>query len=489
LDYIGIDLGTSSVKILMMNEKGKERGTVSKPYPVFHPNPGWSEQNPSDWMEKTMEGIRELLEKVDGKDVRGISFAGQMHGLVVLDNKDQVIRPAILWNDGRSIKESEYLNQKIGKEILSKHTMNISFPGFTASKILWMKENEPENFRKISKIMLPKDYLIYRFTGIHATDVTDASGTLLFDVKNRCWSEEMVKICGICSSLLPKVYESYEKTGCLKKEVAEAIGLKPEVFVAAGSGDNAAAAVGTGTAIPGACNISVGTSGTIFALLEEPKTVEDNALHMFAHGDGKWHILGCMLSAASSYNWWAGQILREKDFTMSQKGISRLGQNDVFFLPYLMGERAPYNDADARGVFIGMHMDTTREDMTQAVLEGVAFGLRDSLEIVRKMGLRVSTASVCGGGAGSVLWRKILSCILNVELEILDNEEGPALGAAIFAAVAGDAFSSVREASEYVKKVKERVFPDPELVLQYEKKYKQYKRLYPALKEVFKEEE
>lgn len=262
--YIGVDLGTSAVKLLLMDGQGEIRKIVSKEYPISFPHPGWSEQNPEDWYEKSIEGIRELIEDVDRSEVAGISFGGQMHGLVVLDEKDEVIRPAILWNDGRSTKETDYLNEVIGREKLSEYTANIAFTGFTAPKILWMKENEPEKFARIRKIMLPKDYLAYRLSGTFCSDYSDASGMLLMDVKNKCWSEEMMEICGISREQLPDLYESYEVVGTLKKEEAEKLGLWESVKIIAGAGDNAAAAVGTGTVGEGMCNISLGTSGTIF---------------------------------------------------------------------------------------------------------------------------------------------------------------------------------------------------------------------------------
>lgn len=262
--YIGIDLGTSAVKLLLMDSQGNICNIVSREYPLYFPHPGWSEQNPQDWYEQTMEGIRELLKDADKNQVAGISFGGQMHGLVILDEKDQVIRPAILWNDGRTTEECDYLNNVIGKDKLSEYTANISFTGFTAPKILWVKKNEPENFARIKKIMLPKDYIAYRLTGVHCTDVSDASGMLLFDVKNRCWSKEMCEICGVREEQLATCYESYEKVGCVLPEVADELGLPHNVVVAAGAGDNAAAAVGTGTVGDNMCNISLGTSGTIF---------------------------------------------------------------------------------------------------------------------------------------------------------------------------------------------------------------------------------
>ena len=297
--YIGIDLGTSSVKLLLMDAAGNVKNIVSREYPLYFPNPGWSEQKPEDWYKETMQGLKELLEGFPKEEVAGISFGGQMHGLVILDDKDEVIRPAILWNDGRTTEECDYLNNEIGKETLSEYTANIAFAGFTAPKILWMQKNEPENFKKVVKIMLPKDYLAYKLTGEHCTDVSDASGMLLLDVKNRCWSKEMCEICGITTDMLPKLYESYECVGTVLPEIAKELGLSENVKVAAGAGDNAAAAVATGTVGDGKCNISLGTSGTIFISSAKFGVDKHNALHAFCDANGAYHLMGCMLSAAS----------------------------------------------------------------------------------------------------------------------------------------------------------------------------------------------
>ena len=484
--YIGIDLGTSAVKLLLMDEKGQIHKIVSKEYPLYFPHSGWSEQNPEDWYEQTIDGMQELLEECDRTKVAGISFGGQMHGLVVLDGEDQVIRPAILWNDGRTVKETDYLNETIGKKNLSRYTANIAFAGFTAPKLLWMKENEPELFAKIKKIMLPKDYLAYRLSGVHSNDYSDASGMLLLDVKNRCWSREMMDISGISRDQLPDLYESYEAVGTLKPELAEALGLSAEVKIAAGAGDNAAAAVGTGTVGDNRCNISLGTSGTIFISSENFGVDAHNALHSFAHADGHYHLMGCMLSAASCNKWWMDEILSTKDYQKEQEGIKKLGENKVYFLPYLMGERSPHNDPDARGTFIGMTMDTTRSDMTQAVLEGVAFALRDSFEVARSLGLKIERTKICGGGAKSALWKKIIANVLNVKVDVLENEEGPAYGGAILAAVACGEFASVTEAAEKLVRVVETVEPDSQLTEKYEEKYKKFREIYPACKALFK---
>ena len=483
--YIGVDLGTSAVKLLLMNEKGGIENIVSREYPLEFPHPGWSQQKPEDWWEQTMEGLKELTAKCDKSKIAGISFGGQMHGLVVLDKDDNVIRPAILWNDGRTTKETDYLNNVIGKDKLSEYTANIAFAGFTAPKILWMKENEPDNFAKIAKIMLPKDYIAYMLSGVHCTDVSDASGMLLFDVKNKCWSKEMMEICSVREDQLAKIFESYEVVGNIKSDVAKKLGFPESVKIIAGAGDNAAAAIGTGTVGDGRCNISLGTSGTIFISSKDFCVDENNALHAFAHSDGHYHLMGCMLSAASCNKWWMEDIIGTTDFAGEQKDITKLGENNVFFLPYLMGERSPHNNPDARAMFIGMSMDTTRADMTQAVLEGVAFGIRDSFEVARSLGINITKTKICGGGAKSPLWKKIMANVLGITVEVIESEEGPGYGGAILAAVGCGEYSSVEEAADKLVKVVGTVEPDADLTAKYEAKYRQFKKIYPTVKSLF----
>lgn len=484
--FIGIDLGTSSMKSILMDENGNIDKSVVKGYPLYFPQTGWSEQNPQDWYDSLEESIKELLDGTDPQDVAGISFGGQMHGLVILDEADNVIRPAILWNDGRSAAETDYLNNDIGKDKLSEYTGNIAFAGFTATKLLWVYNHEPENFKRIKRIMLPKDYLVYRLTGVHSTDVSDASGTLLFDVKNRRWSEQMADICHVRLNQLPRIYESSECVGGLLPGVAERLGLSAAVRVAAGAGDNAAAAVGNGIVGEGRCNISLGTSGTIFISGRNFRVDENNALHAFAHADGHYHLMGCMLSAASCNKWWM-DIMGETDYAKMQSAIAdgQLGRNEVYFLPYLMGERSPHNNPDARGAFIGMTMNTGKADMLQAVLEGVAFALRDSLEVAKKLGFDIKAASVCGGGARSDLWLKILANVLGIEADIPESDEGPALGAAMLAAVSCGVYRDAEEAAVHIVRKKRTILPDRELTERYERKYRIFRQLYPQLVPVY----
>ena len=485
--YIGIDLGTSAMKLLLMDAEGTIHNVVTKEYPLEFPQPGWSQQAPEDWKKALFEGVPELLKGFDGADVAGIGSGGQMHGLVVLDKEDDVIRPAILWNDGRTAPQVDYLNGVIGKETLSKYTANIAFAGFTAPKILWMKDNEPDLFAKIHKIMLPKDYINYILTGVHACDYSDASGMLLLDVEHKCWSKEMLDICAVREEQMPKLFESFQCIGSVLPEVAAKLGIGSDVKVCAGAGDNAAAAVGTGVVGNGGCNISLGTSGTVFISSDKFGVDTNNALHAFAHADGGFHLMGCMLSAASCNKWLMDDIYQTKDYAGEQLPISaeKLGENHVFFLPYLMGERSPINDTNARGTFIGMTMDTTRADLTQAVLEGVAFAIRDSVEVARSLGIRIDSSKICGGGAKSALWKRMFANILDAKLECLESEQGPGMGGAMLAMVACGEYPDVASACEKLVHVASVVEPEPDLVAKYEARYQQFKLIYPALKAVF----
>ena len=487
--YIGIDLGTSACKLLLVDADGAILNTVSKSYPISFPHPGWSEQDPSDWWDAVVTGVPELLRGFDASQVSGIGADGQMHGLVTLDAKDDVIRPAILWNDGRTAKQVDDLNEKIGRKRLSALTANIAFAGFTAPKLLWMRENEPENFAKIEKIMLPKDYVNYKLTGVHSCDYSDASGMLLLDVQHKRWSQEMLKICGVTENRLPKLYESYEVVGTLTREAAQTLGLPETVKVVAGAGDNAAAAVGTGTVGAGGCNLSLGTSGTIFISSKEFGVDPNNALHAFAHADGGYHLMGCMLSAASCNQWFCENILNTTNYAEEQAKIAeeKLGENHVYFLPYLMGERSPINDTNARGAFVGMSMDTSRADFVQAVLEGVAFAIRDSFEVAKSLEIEIPRSKICGGGAKSPLWRRIFANVLGIPLDMVKTEQGPGYGAAMLAMVGCGAFASVQAAADALVEVASTTEPDAELTAKYQARYEKFKQLYQALKSVFSE--
>ena len=500
--YIGIDLGTSAMKGILTDEQGTIVRQATATYDVIYPQDGWTEQNPSDWIVALNNVLAELLcvgkdcNKCDINDclsaksgtssianyVKGISFGGQMHGLVALDKYGEVIRPCILWNDGRTEKQTAYLNEVVGKQKLSELTGNIAFAGFTAPKLLWLRENEPDNFARIDKIMLPKDYLAYYLSGVVATDYSDASGTLLLDVKNKCWSQKMANVCGISLQNLPELHESYDVIGTVKQDIATSFGMHDDVKVVIGAGDNAAAAIGTGTVNDGDCNVSLGTSGTIFVCQDKFSVDGNNALHSFAHANGKWHLMGCILSAASCRKWWLEDILCTDDYATDEQQISNVDSGNVIFLPYLSGERSPHNDVNAKGAFVGLTATTTHAQMSRAVLEGVAFAIRDCYEVAKANGLKITSTNLCGGGARSATWRQIFADVLGIPVHILATEQGPSYGAAILAMVGCGVYRDVAEATEQMVSVKQTIFPNPQNVAKYQKKYETFTKLYPLLK-------
>ena len=467
--YIGIDLGTSACKGILTNREGTPLAEHSVSYAVSTPHTNWSEQDPADWYHAAIE-ILQVLSQGREEEIAGVGIAGQMHGLVLLDEADEVIRPAILWNDGRSQKETAYLNS-LG--YVPALTGNMAFPGFTAPKILWIKENESENFAKIKKICLPKDYLAYKLTGVFSSDYSDAAGMLLLDVQHKCWSQEMCDICGITMDMLPALYESFEITG----KLCPALGL-PNAMLCAGAGDNAGAAVGTATLRDGDCSISLGTSGTIFLPCETFNASCGTALHHFAHANGKFHLMGCILSAASCNKWWIKDIL---DAGYGDPVSPQYGQTGVYFLPYLTGERCPHNDVNARGAFIGLSATTTREDMSLAVLEGVAYALRDCVEAG---GVKICEAVLCGGGAVSQVWQTVLANVLGVDIYLTKTPQGPAMGAALLAMTAVGEYATIEEAAEATVKKTLAVKADATLTGIYDKGYGVYRQIYPVLKRI-----
>lgn len=475
---IGIDLGTSGVKTMLLSESGIEKIT-SKNYTVKYFMDCRSEQDPNLWVVKTTEALKELLNGVDKSKVASISFSGQMHGLVMLDKNNEIIRDAILWNDGRSIKEVEYLNSNKMRSTLLESTGNIAFAGFTAPKLMWVKENEPDNFKRIAKICLPKDYLQFCFSGKFCTDVSDASGTLYFDVKNRKWSDKMLEIIGINESMLPEVLESDGFTGTITKEYSELLGIPENVKIFIGAGDNAASAIGTGTVNNGDCNISLGTSGTIFVVNDKFICDKENAIHSFCSASHSYHLMACILSAASCQKWWIENIINAGyDDVNSMK--NRLGTNKVLFLPYLSGERSPVNDTEARALFYGMSMSTAKNEMTLAVIEGVAFALRQNLEIIRNLGIDVKKSKVCGGAIKNDIWASIIADVLNIEIEIPAVQEGAALGAALIAAKGVLSSDEYEELSKKLCKTERTIKPDEDITHLYDIQYSKYLKLYPA---------
>lgn len=485
---IGIDLGTTSVKILIMDTQGDIIRSVSRTYPIAFPKALWAEQNPEDWFEAAVDGLKEALKNLDTASVAAISFSGQMHGLVMLDDEDTVIRPAILWNDQRSSKETTTLNRDIGVNALTRYTGNIAFPGFTAPKLLWVKHNEPEHFERIAKIMLPKDYLAYRMSGVFATDYADASGTLYLDVAGRRWSPDMCALLGIEVHMLPTLFESYAPIGEVRQELADALGLPSNVAVVIGSGDQACAAVGGGVVRPGICSVSLGTSGVVFVHADTFTRDPENGLHAFCHANGAYHLMGCMLSAAGALKWWGEDILRGAEYEpLLAEAETAPIQNGLFFLPYLMGERSPHNDPNARGTFWGLTLSHGTGDMTRAVLEGVAFALKDSFEIVRRLGISISEVRINGGGSKSDFWCQMIADVLNVPVVKLKTDAGPAYGAAILAAVGAGIFRNVASACDAVLSTTHTYLPDSHTVALYQKKYTAFTHLYPHLKPLFGE--
>lgn len=484
--YLGIDLGTSAVKLLLLDREGKIVKTISKEYGVNYLNGNWAEQNPEEWWNAVDSGLEDILDKDNKEKLESISFSGQMHGLVILDEENKVIRPAIIWCDQRTEKECEELNSL---SWLGKVTGNQALTGFTAPKILWIKNNEYENFKKIRKIMLPKDYIAYKLSKVHGTDVSDASGTLLLNVSERKWSKEMIEYLGIKEESLGKVFESTEVIGVIDKKIAKKFGLKEDVKIVMGGGDQAVGAVGVGAIKEGIVSVALGTSGVVFSSTDEYRADKDYRLHSFCDANGKYHQMGVMLAAAGAFKWWVENVNESKDYKYYNEIAEKVevGSKGLFFMPYLIGERTPHNDSSVRGSFIGLTYNHKKGEMTRAVLEGVVFALRDSFELLKEMGIKLEKIRVSGGGAKSMLWKQILADILGKQVISIDSAaEGPALGAAILAAVGAKRYKTVEEACEKIINEVEVYKPNLENMIAYEGRYKKFKSLYPMLKEFYK---
>lgn len=475
--FLGVDLGTSSIKLLLGDENGRILDTESADYPLSYPQEHWSEQSPEDWWAGFCGALCALGKRQDILRVTHMSFSGQMHGLVLLDAADNVIRPAILWNDGRTAGECGYLNDEIGKDKLLAWTGNIALTGFTAPKVIWVKKHEPENFGRIAKLMLPKDYLVYRLTGILATDVSDASGTLFFDVQNRRWSEPMLAILGLSRGQLPAVHESGEVVGRVRADAAATLGLSAGVSVVIGGGDQAMGAVGAGAVQVGAVSINLGTSGVVFCN-SGTYAQAGEALHAFCNACGTYHLMGVTLACAGSSRWWAEDVLETGDYDALFAGLSKRPLDSLVYLPYLMGERSPINDPHAKGMLFGLSASHGREAITKAILEGVCFSLRDCVEAARAGGVEISAARVIGGGSRSADWVQILCDILGIPLSVINTSEGGGLGAVILCAVAASRYESVPAACEALIRVTRSFEPDAQRHAAYEKKFGIYKKLY-----------
>jgi xylulokinase len=492
MDYfLGIDTSTTSSKALLIDINGRVISVASSPHTLQTPKPLWSEQNPSEWWVAVSASIKSVLEKagVGGERIAAVGLTGQMHGLVLLDEAGNVLRPAILWNDQRTQSQCDEIHRRIGKEKFIQITGNVALTGFTAPKILWVKENEPEIFAKAKHVLLPKDFIRSKLTGEYAMDKADGAGTVLFDLKSRDWSAEVLDALGIDASWMPRTFEGTEFTGHVTQEAASITGLKTGTPVAAGGGDQAAQAVGVGAVEPGIVGLTVGTSGVIFATTPSALVEPEGRLHAFCHAvPGMWHFMGVMLSAAGSLQWYRDTLAPDMSFDdlVKEAESAPAGCEGLLFLPYLSGERTPYPDPLARGAFIGLTLRHSRAHMTRAVLEGVSFGLKDSFTLIQNAGLgKITQVRASGGGTKGMLWRQILASVLEAELVTVNTSEGAAFGAALLAGVGAGTWSDIPSACKVTIRVTGQTLPDEAQVNIYRKMYPLYQELYPALKSSF----
>ncbi|MEW5717006.1 MAG: xylulokinase [Chloroflexota bacterium] len=497
---IGIDVSTTAAKTLVVSETGDVRASASVEYPLSAPRPNWSEQNPEEWWRATVSSIRAALAQanVSPRELKGLGLTGQMHGLVLLDKNGVVLRPAILWNDQRTDAECEWITQRLGFSRLMELVCNPALPGFTAPKIVWVREHEPEIYAQVARILLPKDYIRYRLTGEFATEVSDASGMLLLDVRKRAWSDEMLRALDLPREWLPACHESHVVSGRVTARAAEATGLPADLPVVGGGGDQAAQAVGSGIVRTGLVSATIGTSGVVFAHTDELRAEPQGRLHAFCHAvSGKWHVMGVMLSAGGSLRWFrdalgqseksVAEILGRAPYELLIEEARRAppGCEGLVFLPYLTGERTPHPDPNARGAFVGLTLRHNKTHLTRAVLEGVAFGLRDSLELLKELGQPVDQVRVSGGGARSAVWQQILADVFGVELATVNVTEGAAYGAALLAGVGAQVYPTIEDACDKIIRITSRVEPIAEHVARYAECYALYRSLYPALKPAF----
>lgn len=497
---MGIDVGTSGVKTIIVDHTGKLIARAVVEYPLYSPQPGWSEQEPLDWWKGTVESIRLALTAcgVRAEQIVGIGLSGQMHGSVFLDARGEVIRPALLWNDQRTAAQCAWITATVGCETIVAETCNPVLTGFQAPKIIWLRDNEPANFERVSKVLLPKDYIRYRLTGELATEVSDASGTALFNVPERSWSKVILDRLSLPLDWFPASYESTEVTGAISAEVAALTGLKAGTPVVGGGGDQAAGGVGNGIVEAGAVSCTTGTSGVVFAHLDQPAMDEQLRTHTFCHAvPGKWHVMGAMLSAGGSLQWLRNTLCNEERSVAAQMGVDPYevmtaeaaeappGSEGLLFLPYLTGERAPYPDPCARGVFFGLGLRHQKRHMIRAVLEGVAFGLRDCFDLIAGLGLEMPEVRASGGGARSLLWRQIQADVSGRAMSVINVDEGPAFGVALLAGVGAGVYSDVQTACRETIKVTSSMEPLAENVALYEKQHALYTDLYKHLKDDF----
>jgi len=497
---LGIDVGTTGAKVLVIDELGRIVARSFRPYPLLTPKPNWAEQDPEDWWAAVVDCLREVLGNgVEAREISAIGLTGQMHGAVAMGKDNEVLRPCILWCDQRTASQCEEIMGKFGRRRFLELTCNIALPGFTAPKILWIRENEPEIYGRIAKVLLPKDYIRFRLTGVFATEVSDASGTVLFDVRNRRWSGEVLSELGINGDMMPEAFESPFLSGEVSSESASLTGLRRGTPVAGGGGDQAAGAVGNGVVRDGLVSCTIGTSGVVFASCDGPLIDPEARLHSFCHAaPGKWHVMGVMLSAGGSLRWFRDTLGGEEVASAKERGVdpyviladelaslSEPGCEGLIFLPYLMGERTPYPNPNAKGVLFGLTLRHRKCDLVRSVMEGVAYGMRDSLELVKSLGIEIGQVRASGGGARSPLWRQIQADIYNSELVTVSVDEGPALGAALIAGVGAGIFEGVEDACERAITLATRTTPIPENVKLYGSYYSVYKALYANLEGQF----
>ena len=489
--FLGIDTSTTGSKALVLDERGQVLGVASSPHTLQTPRPLWSEQDPQEWWQAVAASIRSVVEStgIDGQRIEAIGLTGQMHGLVLLDGEGNVLRPAILWNDQRTQSQCDEIHARIGKERFIHITGNIALTGFTAPKILWVQENESDIFALAKHVLLPKDYIRYRLTGEYALDKADGAGTVLFDLKSRDWSPEVLDALGIDAAWMPRTFEGPEFTGCVSEEAAAVTGLRPGTPVAAGGGDQAAQAVGVGAVQPGIVGLTVGTSGVVFATTPSPMIEPEGRLHAFCHAvPGLWHFMGVMLSAAGSLQWYRDALAPNVSFDdlLREAESVPAGSEGLQFLPYLSGERTPHPDPLARGAFVGLTLRHGRAHMTRAVLEGVSFGLKDGFRLIQTAGLgAITQVRASGGGTKGALWRQILASVLEAELVTVNTTEGAAYGAALLAGVGAGAWTDVASACKACITITQSTRPDDSQVGSYRKAYPVYQELYPALKPTF----
>jgi xylulokinase len=480
---VGLDLGTGGVRAVALDEDGSVVADASAGYPLHSPRPGWTEQEPADWWGSAREVLGRVASEVGG-DVAGIGLTGQMHGSVFLDSSDEVVRPALLWNDQRTQEQCDEITESVGAERLIELAGNPALTGFQAPKVLWLREEEPENYERTARVLLPKDYVRLLLTGEHATDVSDASGTLFLDVNRRDWSGEILDALEVPRGWMPAVHEGPEPTGTLREDIAEELGLPAGIPVAAGGGDNAAAAVGTGIVAPGLVSSSVGTSGVLFAHTEEFKPDPSGRLHAFCHAvPGAYHLMGVTLSAGGSLGWWRDVLGGDFDDLVAAASEVPPGSEGLVFLPYLTGERTPHLDPRARGAFLGLTARHGAAHMTRAVMEGVVFSLLDSMEIMRGLDVPIQDVRATGGGARSALWRSLQADVYGEPIRRTEADEGPAYGAALLAGVAAGTYADVGEASGVVRLRDGATESDPERAEIYGKHYEVYRSLYPATRD------